>query len=87
MAVEVDPAPDAGLGLRSCLPGGQVDTFIVQGRPEPLDEDVIDALTLPPIFIQRERDSGSEFCPYGRIGQRGLAWSFAYCAASGPVAA
>ena len=30
-------------------------------------------LTLPPTFIQRERDSGLEFCPFGRVGQRGLA--------------
>lgn len=43
-------------------------------------------LTLPPTFIQRERDSGFEFCPFGRVGQRGLARSFADCAASGPVA-
>ena len=43
-------------------------------------------VTLPPTFIQRERDSGSEFCPFGRVGQRGLARSFADCAASDPVA-
>ena len=43
-------------------------------------------LTLPPTFIQRERDSGFEFCLFGRVGQRGLARSFADCAASGPVA-
>lgn len=76
MAVEVDPAPDAGLGLRSCLPGGQVDTFIIQGRPEPLDEDVIDAWTSPPTFIQRERDFGFEFCPLGLFGLRRLARNF-----------
>ena len=43
-------------------------------------------LTLPPTFIQRERDSWFEFCRFGRVGQRGLARSFADCAASGPVA-
>ena len=43
-------------------------------------------LTLPPTFIQRERDSGFEFCLFGRVGQRGLARSFAGRAASGPVA-
>jgi uncharacterized protein (TIRG00374 family) len=43
-------------------------------------------LTLPPTFIQCERDSGFDFCPFGRVGQRGLARSFADCAASGPVA-
>jgi len=30
-------------------------------------------VTLPPTFIQRERDSEFEFCPFGRVGQRGLA--------------
>ena len=44
------------------------------------------SLTLPPTFIQRERDCGFEFCPFGRVGQRGLARSFADCAALGPVA-
>lgn len=39
-------------------------------------------LTLPPTFIQRERDSGFEFCLFGRVGQRGLARSFAGCLAS-----
>lgn len=43
-------------------------------------------VTLPPTSIQRERDSGFEFCLFGRVGQRGLARSFAGCAASGPVA-
>lgn len=41
---------------------------------------------LPPTFIQRERGPGFEVCPFGRVGQRGLARSFAGCAASGPVA-
>ena len=43
-------------------------------------------VTLPSTFIQRERDPGFEFCPFGRVGQRGLARSLADCAASGPVA-
>ncbi len=43
-------------------------------------------VTLPPTFIQRERDSWFEFCLFGRVGQRGLARSFAGCAAPGPVA-
>ena len=38
-----------------------------------------------PTFIQRERDSGSEFCRFRRVGQRGLARSFADCAAAVPV--
>ena len=35
--------------------------------------------------MQRERDSWFEFCLFGRAGKRGLARSFAGCAASGPV--
>lgn len=31
------------------------------------------SVTLPPTFIQRERDSGVEFCLFGRVGQRGPA--------------
>ena len=42
-------------------------------------------VTLPPTFIQRERDSGFEFCLFWRVGQRGLARSFAGCAASAPL--
>lgn len=39
------------------------------------------SVTLPPTFIQRERDSEFECCPFGRVGQRGLSRSFAGCAA------
>lgn len=45
----------------------------------------VSPVTLPPTFIQRERDSGFEFCPIGRVGQRGLARSLSDCAASGPL--
>lgn len=47
VVVEGDPAPDASLGLRSCFPGVQVDAFILQGPPEALDEDVVEAAPLP----------------------------------------
>ena len=43
VVVEGDPAPDAGLGLRSAVPGGQADAFIFQGSPEALDDDVVEA--------------------------------------------
>ena len=43
-------------------------------------------LTLPPSFIQLERDSGFEFCPVGRIVQRRLARSWLWGAASDPFA-
>ena len=43
-------------------------------------------LTLPPSSIQPERDSGVQFCQVGRIVQRGLTWSWSWCAASDPVA-
>lgn len=41
----------------------------------------------PIMFIQRERDSVLQFCPFGRVVQRGLARSFSDCVASGRVAA
>ena len=44
--VEGDPAPDACLGLRSGFPGMHVDAFILQGPPEALDEDVVEAAPL-----------------------------------------
>ena len=43
LVVEGDPAPDAGSGLRSGFSGVQVDAFILQGPPEALDEDVVQA--------------------------------------------
>ncbi|MDB5661051.1 MAG: hypothetical protein JWS10_3666 [Cypionkella sp.] len=62
--------------------------FFATGRMDlrSLVQNVTCAVTLPLTFIQRERDSGFEFCPFGRVGQRGLARSFASRAASGPVA-
>ncbi|WP_354001998.1 IS5 family transposase, partial [Stagnihabitans tardus] len=50
------------------------------------DRQVAEVLTLPPSSIRLERDSGFQFYPFGRVGQRGLARSFADCAATGPVA-
>lgn len=46
VVVEGDPAADSGFGLRSDFPGVQVDAFIFQGSPEPLDEDVVEAAPL-----------------------------------------
>ena len=43
MVVEGDPAPDADPRLRSSFPSVQIDAFILQGPPQPLDEDVVDA--------------------------------------------
>lgn len=42
-------------------------------------------MTLPPTFSQPERDSDFEFCLFWRLGQRGLARSFAGCEVSAPV--
>ena len=51
MVVEDDPAPNAGLGLRSGLPSMQVDAFILQGPPETLDEDIVQAA---PLTVHRD---------------------------------
>ena len=44
--VEGDPAPDAGPGLRTGFTGQYVDGFRLQGAPETLDEDVVEAASL-----------------------------------------
>jgi hypothetical protein len=64
MVVEGDPPPDAGLGLRSSFPGVQVDAFILQGPPETLDEDVVEAA---PLAIHR--DSGANPFQPGSPGE------------------
>jgi hypothetical protein len=51
VVVEGDPAPDASPGLRPSLPGVQIDAFILQGPPEALDEDVVEAA---PFAVQRD---------------------------------
>ena len=43
VVVEVDPTSDACLGLRPGLTGVQIDAFVLQGPPEALDEDVVEA--------------------------------------------
>ncbi len=43
---EVDPRPDTCLCLGSGCPGMQVNTFILQGSPEPFDKDVVEEPTL-----------------------------------------
>lgn len=43
VAVEGDPLADAGLGLRTGLPGVEIVALIFQGRPEALDEDIVEA--------------------------------------------
>ncbi len=44
--VKGDPFCHAGFGLRSCLPSVQIDTFILQGPSQALDEDVVEATAL-----------------------------------------
>ena len=51
VVVEIDPAPDASLGLRAGLPGVQVDAFILQGPPEAFDEDVVET---PALAVHRD---------------------------------
>ncbi len=44
--VKGDPFCNAGFGLRSGLPSVPIDTFILQGPPQALDEDVVDTAAL-----------------------------------------
>ena len=62
VVVEGDPAPDAGLRLRSGLPGVQVEAFILQGPPEKLDEDVAETA---PFAVHRDpgADPSQPICP------------------------
>ena len=46
VVVECDPATDASPDLRSGLRSVQIDAFILQGPPEALNEDVVEAATL-----------------------------------------
>ena len=46
VVVEGDLAADSGFGLRFGFPGVQVDAFILQGSPEALNEDVVEAAPL-----------------------------------------
>ena len=45
VVVEGDPVPDAVPCLRPCLPSVQINAFILQGPPKPLDKDVVHAAT------------------------------------------
>jgi hypothetical protein len=51
VVVEGDPASDACLGLRSGFPGVQIDAFILQGPPQALDEDAVQA---PALDVHRD---------------------------------
>lgn len=51
VTIEGDPAADACLGLRSGVPNVQGDAFILQGPPEALDEDIVDAA---PFAVHRD---------------------------------
>ena len=44
--VEGDPLANPGLRLRAGLPSVQIDALILQGPPEPFDEDVVEAAPL-----------------------------------------
>ena len=46
VVVEGDPSANAGLGLRAGLPSVQIDALILQGPPEALNEDVVEAAPL-----------------------------------------
>jgi hypothetical protein len=51
VVIEGDPAPDAIPCLRSGLPSVEMDAFILEGPPQALDEDVVDAA---PFAVHRD---------------------------------
>ena len=46
--VESDPTVDDAFGLEAVLQFVEIDNFLLQGSPEPFDEDVIE-ISRPPI--------------------------------------
>ena len=44
--VELHPVADTGACVRSGLAGVQIDAFVFQGSPQPLNEDVVQKTTL-----------------------------------------
>lgn len=70
-----------------CQPYGKRGNAQVYFTPKgTVRSQILLLLTLPPSSIQLERDSGFQFCPDGRVVQRGPARSWSWCAASDPVA-
>ena len=60
--VELDPLSDASLCLCPGFPGMQVNTFILQGSPQSLNEDVVKE---PALAIHRDAhaQSAQPVCP------------------------
>jgi hypothetical protein len=54
--IKSDPAPDASPCLRSGLPSVEIDAFIVEGPPQALDEDIVDAA---PFAVHRDPSANS----------------------------
>ena len=59
--VEGDPSRHTSLGLRAGFPSMQIDALILQGPPEALDEDVVEAAALA-----IHRDPGAN--PFQAVG-------------------
>jgi hypothetical protein len=81
MVVKSDPAPDASSLLRPGFPSVQIDAFILQGAPEALEEDVVDAATFaihrdpaaPPPFQPVRPGEGRELRPLVGVHDLGRA--------------
>ena len=50
--VKVDPAVDDAIGLEAIGNLVQVDGFLLEGSPEPFDEDVVEITTAPIYYPQ-----------------------------------
>ena len=75
VVVEGDPAADAGLRLRTALPGMQVDAFILYRPPEPFDKDVVQ---IAGFAIHGDFGLGP-FQPVGPVERRELAALIGIC--------
>jgi len=54
LVVKVQPRPNARPGFGDRSVGVQVDVFVFQTSPQPLDEDVVQA---PALAVQADRDA------------------------------
>jgi hypothetical protein len=61
MVVKGDPAPDADPSLRPGFPSVEINAFILQGPPQTLNEDVVDAAS-----FAAHRDPAAD--PFQQVG-------------------
>ena len=68
LVVESDPFADAGFGLAAVAVALEIDVFVLERPPQPLDEDIVHPAPAP---IHRDLDASlSEHASEGLAGER-----------------